>query len=101
TGDADLQSLTSQKTVIAKGLGLWPDVIVDQHFLRRQRGNRLISAVIDHPTLVGVGIDESTAVIVHDGSFDVIGKSSVVVVDPRGATIEAPSASGLVSARDL
>jgi cyanophycinase len=101
TGDADLQSLTSQKTVIAKGLGLWPEVIVDQHFLRRQRGNRLISAVIDHPTLVGVGIDESTAVIVHDGSFDVIGKSSVVVVDPRGAQVEAPSATGHVAARGL
>ena len=71
TGDADLQSLTARKTVIAKGLGLWPEVIVDQHFLKRQRDNRLISAVIDHPTLVGVGIDESTAVIVHGASFDV------------------------------
>ena len=101
TGDADLQSLTAQKTVIAKGLGLWAEVIVDQHFLRRQRDNRLISAVIDHPTLVGVGIDESTAVIVRDGSFDVIGRSSVVVIDARGAAVEAASASGLVAARNV
>ena len=95
TGDADLQSLTAQKTVIAKGLGLWPEVIVDQHFLKRQRDNRLISAVIDHPSLVGVGIDESTAVVVHGGSFDVIGESSVVVIDARDATVEPSSASGL------
>ena len=88
TGDADLQSLTAGKTVIAPGLGLWPEVIVDQHFLTRQRGNRLISAVLDRPTLVGVGIDESTAVIVHGSSFDVIGLSSVVVIDPRGASLE-------------
>jgi cyanophycinase len=101
TGDADLQSLTAQKTVIAKGLGLWPEVIVDQHFLKRQRDNRLISAVIDHPTLVGVGIDESTAVIVHGGSFDVVGRSSVVVIDARGTAVEAVSASGLVAARNV
>jgi len=88
TGEADLQSITAGKTEIADGLGLWPEVIVDQHFLKRQRMNRLISAVLDRRTLVGVGIDESTAVIVHGASFDVIGKSSVVVIDPRGATID-------------
>src|SRR4029078_12343215 len=47
TGDADLKSVTSGKTLTAPGLGLWPDVIVDQHFLTRQRGSRLISAVLD------------------------------------------------------
>lgn len=93
TGDADLQSITAGKTVIAKGLGLWPEAIVDQHFLKRQRGNRLLSAVLDRPTLVGVGIDESTAVVVRGESFDVIGKSSVVVIDPRGAAI-APAIDG-------
>ena len=101
TGDADLKSVDAGSTVTAPGLGLWSDVIVDQHFLKRQRESRLISVVIDHPTLVGVGIDESTAVVVHDGSFDVIGKSSVVVVDPRGAKVETPSDTGHVAARDL
>jgi cyanophycinase len=101
TGDADLRSLTSQKTVIAKGLGLWPEVIVDQHFLKRQRGNRLLSAVIDHPALVGVGIDEATAVIVRGASFEVVGQNSVVVIDARRATIEPAGAGGQVAARDL
>ena len=53
TGEADLKSLTTGSTELAKGLGLWPQVIVDQHFLKRQRGNRLLSAVLDHPDARG------------------------------------------------
>jgi len=50
TGDADLKSLKSGTTVLNKGLGLLPGVLVDQHFLQRQRGNRLISgARSPHP----------------------------------------------------
>ena len=54
TGDGfDLQSITAGKTDTKPGLGLFPEAIVDQHFLKRQRVNRLISAVLDHPDLVG------------------------------------------------
>jgi cyanophycinase len=101
TGDADLQSLTAGATVTAKGLALWPEALIDQHFLKRQRDNRLISAVMDRPTLVGVGIDEGTAVIVQGASFEVIGKSSVVVVDARDAKVEKTPPGGLHSGRDL
>ena len=101
TGEADLKSLTAGKTVLAKGLGLLTDVIVDQHFLQRQRGNRLISAVLDRPTMVGIGIDEATAVIFRGSGLEVVGKSSVVVVDPRAAKVETPSDTGHVAARDL
>jgi cyanophycinase len=101
TGDADLKSLTAGATIIGKGLGLWPGVLVDQHFLTRQRDNRLLSAVLDHPALVGVGIDESTAVIVHGSSFDVIGKSSVVVIDARKAAVDKTPAGQHVSGRGI
>ena len=97
TGDADLKSVNSGKTITAPGLGLWPDVIVDQHFLTRQRGNRLISAVLDHPTLVGVGIDESTAVVVRGTQLEVVGKSAVIVIDGRHATV-APAEGSPVAA---
>jgi len=97
TGDADLKSVDAGSTVTAPGLGLWSDVIVDQHFLKRQRESRLISVVIDHPTLVGVGIDEGTAVVVRGTQIEVVGKSAVIVIDPRGARI-APSASSPVAA---
>lgn len=102
TGEADLQSITAGKTETIPGLGLWPDVIVDQHFLKRQRDNRLISAVLDHPSLVGVGIDETTAVLVSGGRrFEVIGKSSVVVVDARRATVDKAPAGSLATGRGL
>jgi cyanophycinase len=101
TGDADLKSLTAGATVTAKGLGLWREALIDQHFLKRQRDNRLISAVFDHPALVGVGIDESTAVIVHGGSFEVIGKSSVVVIDARHAAIEHAQNGQLIAGKGV
>jgi cyanophycinase len=101
TGEADLKSLTAGATVVARGLGLWPEVLIDQHFLKRQRDNRLISAVLDRPSLVGVGIDEGTAVVVRDGSFEVIGKSSVVVIDARGAAVDKAAPGALVSGRGV
>lgn len=87
TGDADLKNITAGKTITAEGLGLATGVIFDQHFLQRQRGNRLVSAVLDHPSLVGIGIDESTAVIMRGSEIEVIGKSAVVVIDARHAVI--------------
>ena len=70
----------------AKGLGLWSSVIVDQHFFRRSRFNRLLGAVLGHSDKLGVGIDESTAVVVQGHCFEVIGKSTVMVMDARKAT---------------
>ena len=101
TGDADLQSLTAGKTTIAPGLGLLPDVIVDQHFLRRQRQNRLTSAVLERPDQLGVGIDEATAAIFHNGTIEVLGRSAVVVIDARRAQVEPIAADRPVAARDV
>jgi len=101
TGDADLQSITVGATKTAPGLGLWPEVIVDQHHLKRQRQSRLISLVLEHPTLVGVGIDERTAAVVSGSRFEVIGESSVLVIDARRAKVEPRPAGGLSAARDV
>ena len=49
------------------GLGLLPGCIVDQHFLRRARHNRLLSLAMEHPDHLGLGIDEETAVVVRGG----------------------------------
>jgi cyanophycinase len=48
-----------------RGLGLWPDAVVDQHFSQRGRFPRLVRALMERPGLVGVGIDEDTAVEVN------------------------------------
>lgn len=101
TGDADLQSIRVGTTKTAPGLGLWPDAIVDQHHLKRQRQSRLISLVLEHPALVGVGIDERTAAIVSGSRFDVVGESSVLVIDARRARVEPRPAGALSAARDI
>lgn len=101
TGDADLQSITSGATKTVPGLGLWPGVIVDQHFLKRQRYNRLLSLVLEHPGLVGVGIDEDTAVLVSGRRFEVIGDSSVVVIDARRAAVDPRQSGARSAARDV
>jgi cyanophycinase len=95
TGDELLQTDTTVSFVsiwrdnikTAEGLGFMDDAIIDQHFIRRKRHNRLISLVLEHPQLVGIGIDEKTAIVVApDHSFEVVGKSSVVVYDARTAS---------------
>jgi len=101
TGDADLQSITVGATKTAPGLGLWPEVIVDQHHLKRQRQSRLISLVLEHPALIGIGIDERTAAIVSGPRVEVVGESSVFVVDARRAKIEPRAPGALSAARDV
>lgn len=101
TGEADLQSITTAKTETAPGFGLFPEAIVDQHFMKRQRTNRLISAVLDHPDLVGIGIDETTAIFVTGRSFEVLGKSSVLVIDARRAAVDKTPAGQLATGRNL
>lgn len=61
---------------IAVGLDLLPAAILDQHFSQRQRQARLQAAAAQHPFCVGLGIDEATAVIVHQRSLRVIGEGA-------------------------
>ncbi len=71
---------------IDEGFGFLPGVIVDQHFLRRSRQNRLLSAVLERPGLLGVGIDEGTAILVRpDRQWEILGDSYVKVFDARRA----------------
>jgi len=102
---ADLTSVRAAGTETAEGLGLWGEALVDQHFLKRQRFNRLMSAVLDHPELVGLGVDERTGVVLHpDGGCEVVGEGCVLVLDARTAARksvakgEGHSASGLALA---
>lgn len=72
---------------IVEGLGFLDSVIVDQHFIVRSRHNRLMSSILDNPKLMGIGIDESTAIIVKGDSATVAGESVVMVYsNPKGIT---------------
>lgn len=72
-------ALGNPNPVIKQGLGLFPDAIIDQHFLVRKRQPRSIKAVSDHPHLFGVGIDEGTAVEVSGNQMRVLGDSSATI----------------------
>ncbi len=68
---------------VGDGLGLFPDAVIDQHFLKRKRQDRLRRVVLENPALLGVGIDEGTAIVVSGRRFEVVGDSQVVVFDAR------------------
>lgn len=68
----------------SQGLGLLQNTIIDQHFIKRNRYARLISSLAAHPDLVCIGIDESTAIIVHDTQATVAGESQVIrIANPK------------------
>lgn len=66
---------------MAAGLALLPGLIIDQHFAERGRIGRLLGAVAHNPRLLGVGVDEDTAMVVEGERFRVIGSGGVYVVD--------------------
>ncbi len=79
SGESPNRSLVDMAT----GLGLIPEVIVDQHFHNRNRMARLMSAVAVYPERLGMGIDEDTcALFERDGLLQVMGKGTVTIIDP-------------------
>lgn len=95
-------TLEADNIVTDTGFAFLTNAIVDQHFVRRRRHNRLISLVIEREPHLGVGIDESTALVVSpDGVWTVEGAGDVVIYDARRALRTAASntllrASGIV-----
>jgi cyanophycinase len=77
-------TIESENIEITEGLSMLTDVIIDQHFIKRQRLNRLISAAIENPDQLCVGIDESTAIIVDGNIATVTGNSQVIVIKNSG-----------------
>lgn len=77
---------------MAPGLDLISDTIIDQHFDQRGRFGRLLCGVAENPHVLGIGIDEDTAIIVSpEQHFEVIGSNSVTIID--GRTIQSSNVS--------
>ena len=73
---------------VVPGLGFLSGAIIDQHFLRRERENRLLSVILERPSLVGIGIDEGTALEVGpSGPWRILGASAALVFDARHSTV--------------
>jgi cyanophycinase len=69
---------------VASGLGLLQDVIIDQHFSQRGRMGRLLSAFAGNPGLIGIGLDENTAVLIDKQNvLETLGEGTVTIVNGR------------------
>jgi cyanophycinase len=66
-----------------QGFGFLRGVAIDQHLLARHRENDLLEVIDKHRDLLGIGIDESTAIVVQGDQFEVIGESKVAIYDPH------------------
>jgi cyanophycinase len=65
------------------GFGFLKNSAIDQHLLRRNRQFDMLEVIDKHPSLLGIGIDEDTAIVVSGDQFDVIGKSYVVIYSTK------------------
>ncbi len=74
------ETIEADNMILEEGLGLIESIIVDQHFIARQRLNRLIAVILENPSRTGVGIDESTAIHVKNDTATVHGVSQVIVL---------------------
>jgi cyanophycinase len=75
---------TAGQPCTGPGLGLLPGAVVDMHFTQRQRLPRLVTVVRQRPSLLGIGIDEGTAILVRRRRFEVLGDGTVTTVEARG-----------------
>ena len=73
------RTIESENLELGRGLGLIETAIIDQHFIWRSRHNRLFTAIIENPGVKGIGIDESTAILVRDNEAEVVGVAQVMV----------------------
>jgi cyanophycinase len=76
---------TNCDAVLSRGFGFLEGAVVDQHFSQRGRYGRLLKVVEEHPGLLGLGIDESTALVVEGNHLRVLGQSRVTVCIPAEA----------------
>lgn len=86
----------------AEGFGFIDNVIIDQHFIKRKRHNRLLTLVLENPHLLGIGIDESTACIFYpDHIMKVMGSSSVILYDATETQYISMDKNNNFTAKDI
>jgi cyanophycinase len=98
----NFQTIEKGNVETKQGFGFLKTVVIDQHFLKRKRHNRTISVLLEHPKLLGVAIDESTAIIVSpNNTFEVLGNNQVLVYDPTNAKNIRENNKGKLGVSDM
>jgi cyanophycinase len=77
-----------------QGLGLWPAAIVSPHFTERRRSGPLLAIVQDHPGLIGVGIDDGTAIFLSRGRLEVAGRGTITILETANAPARTLESGG-------
>lgn len=77
-----------------EGMAFLKDVAIDQHLLRRNRHFDLLEIVQARPELLGIGIDENTAIVVQSDRFYVMGESLVAIYDAKSHVVGGPGGNG-------
>lgn len=81
---------TSTNTIMmgdhTEGFGFLANVAIDQHLLQRNRHFDLVEVIEAHPELLGIGLDEDTAIVVRGDTFEVIGSGYVAIYDSTNVT---------------
>lgn len=91
TGGTDRGTVRRSDVRLAPGLGYWRDTVVDTHFAQRGRISRMMVLFAQNPQILGVGLDENTAIEVHPGErFTVLGGGAAFVFDGAVTHTNAP-----------
>jgi cyanophycinase len=77
-----------------QGLGLWPAAIVSPHFTERRRSGPLLEILRGHPGLIGVGIDEGTAIFVSGAGLEVAGRGTITILETANAPVRILKSGG-------
>lgn len=85
-GGASVSNPSVDAVEMGPGMGFLPGVVIDQHFAQRGRLGRLLAGLVLQPAVIGLGIDENTAIIVTGDEFEVVGAGTITVVDETTAT---------------
>jgi cyanophycinase len=96
---ANFNTMEAQNVETIEGLGLLKLAIIDQHFIKRKRLNRLVSLCMENPGKVCIGIDEATAILVDGNKATVYGQNQVIVLRNRASKTTVKD--GLLGARKL
>lgn len=63
------------------GFGFIPDIVFDTHFITRGRIGRLFQIIVTNPKILGVGLEENTGLLIHNGKMEAIGPGMTIIVD--------------------
>jgi len=93
------ETIEANNVEISTGLGFLKNAIIDQHFIKRKRYNRLIAVAIENASYSCIGIDEATAIYVKNGIAQVVGDSQVIKISNSNKKVK--SVGGKLAAKGL